>query len=288
MSESQPIAVLGAGGIMGLPMAKNASIAGLEVRGWNRTREKAEPLEDSKATVADSPADAAKDAAVVVTVLADIDAVLESVSEAFPAMADDAVWIQMSTVGIEGIERCAEVAEEAGVTLVDAPVSGTKLPAEKGELIVLASGPDSAKDACAPFFGAVGKRTIWAGDTGAGTRLKLVTNSWVLSLVESLAETIALAEGLDVDPAAFLDVIEGGPMDSGYAQLKGKAMIDREFEPSFKLALAAKDARLVSEAAERHDLELPLLAAVRDRLAEGVDEHGDEDMAATFATSAKS
>jgi 3-hydroxyisobutyrate dehydrogenase len=77
-------------------------------------------------------------------------------------------------------------------------------------------------------------------------------------------------------------------MDSGYAQLKGKAMIDREFEPSFKLALAAKDARLVSEAAERHDLELPLLAAVRDRLAEGVDEHGDEDMAATFATSAKS
>jgi 3-hydroxyisobutyrate dehydrogenase len=286
MADSQPVAVLGAGGTMGLPIAKNASVAGLEVRAWNRTRDKAEPLADAGVTITDSPAEAAAEAPVVVTLLADIDAVLETAADALPALADGGVWVQMSTVGIEGIERCAAAAEEAGVTLVDAPVLGTKAPAEAGELIVLASGPEAAQDACAPLFGAIGKRTVWAGEAGAGTRLKLVTNSWVLTVVEGLAETLALARGLDVDPATFLDVIEGGPLDSQYAQTKGKAMIEGDFEPSFKLALAAKDARLVEEAAERHELDLPLLAAIRGQMEKGVEEHGDEDMAATFTTSA--
>jgi 3-hydroxyisobutyrate dehydrogenase len=115
-----------------------------------------------------------------------------------------------------------------------------------------------------------------------------VANAYVLSIVEGLAETIALAEGMGVDPERFLEAIAGGLMDSGYAQLKGKAMIGRDFEPSFALAGAAKDAGLIGAAAARHGLDLPMLAAIAERLADGVERgHGNLDMAATFLTSAR-
>ena len=116
--------------------------------------------------------------------------------------------------------------------------------------------------------------------------MKLVINSWLLSLVEGLAETIAFAEGVDIDPAQFLETIEGGPIDNPYAQMKGRMMIERSFEPAFKLELAAKDARLVIEAMERHDLELPMLDAIRNQLEEAAREHGEEDMSATYLASA--
>jgi 3-hydroxyisobutyrate dehydrogenase len=277
------IAVLGAGGIMGRPIARNLAKAGFEVRAWNRTRERAEPLAAEGVAVADSPAEAVRGADVVLTMLSDAAALLSSVAG---ALEPGATWLQMSTIGIEGTERCAKLAEDAGVELVDAPVLGTKGPAEQGELVILASGPERARQRLEPVFEAIGKRTMWLGDAGAGTRLKLVVNSWLLAVVEAVGETIALAQGVDLRPELFLEAIAGGPVDLPYAQTKGKAMIERSFEPSFKLRLAAKDAALVEEAAERHDLELPLVSAVRRRLEEGIEAHGDEDMAATFLTSA--
>jgi 3-hydroxyisobutyrate dehydrogenase len=127
---------------------------------------------------------------------------------------------------------------------------------------------------------------MWVGEAGAGTRLKLVVNSWILSVVEGAAETIALAEGLGLDAEMFLEAVEGGPLDLPYLRNKGSAMAARSFPPSFRLALAAKDAGLVEEAAERHGLDLPLLSVVRRRLDEAVPEHGDKDMSATFLSSA--
>src|SRR3954466_12747681 len=137
------LAVLGTG-IMGAAMARNLLAAGLEVRAWNRTRDKAEPLADDGAKVAYSPVEAAEGADFVLTMLADADTVAEAVDSegALSALADDGVWLQMSTVGIEGSERLAGIADEHGVAYVDAPVLGTKEPAEQGQLIVLASGPE--------------------------------------------------------------------------------------------------------------------------------------------------
>ena len=120
----------------------------------------------------------------------------------------------------------------------------------------------------------------------AGTRLKLVTNNWVLTVTEGTAETIALAEGLGLDPQLFFEAIDGGPLDLPYLQIKGKAIMERDFTPAFQLKLAAKDARLVAEAAERHQVDVPLVRVIRDRLAEGVPEHGEKDMSATYLTSA--
>jgi 3-hydroxyisobutyrate dehydrogenase len=132
----------------------------------------------------------------------------------------------------------------------------------------------------------VGSKTIWVGEAGAGTRLKIAANSWVLTVTEGCAETIALAQGLGLDPALLFEAFDGGTLDLPYFHIKGKAILERKFEPSFRLKLAAKDADLVVQAARRHELELPLFAAVSERMQEGATEHGDEDMAATWFSSA--
>ncbi|HEX6460913.1 MAG TPA: NAD(P)-dependent oxidoreductase [Thermoleophilaceae bacterium] len=286
MSPGQPsVAVLGTG-IMGGPMARNIAGGGLHTRAWNRTREKAEEL---GLPVAGSPADAVDGVDIVVTMLADGSAV-ESVmvdGGALQAMRDDAVWLQASTVGIAATERLAQLAEERGVTYVDAPVLGTKAPAEKGELTVLASGPDAALDTCEPVFDAIGSKTVRLGEAGAGTRLKLVINNWLLSLLGDLAETVALAERLGVEPERFLEAIDG-PTGSPYAQMKGPMMIKREFPTSFPLKLALKDLELVLEAAERHHADMRVAGAAAENFRRAVDQgHGDEDMAAVFFASAE-
>jgi len=279
-SGSTTVAVLGTG-TMGAPMARNLASAGFAVRVWNRTREKAEAVEGVE--VADSPEGAASGAGAVITMLADASAVEEAMTGgegALPAL-DGAPWIQMSTIGLAGTERMKATAAEHEVAFVDAPVLGTKEPAEQAQLLVLASGPedDDLRGRCQPLFDAVGQKTLWVGEAGAGSRLKLVLNSWLLTLVEGVAEAVALASSIGVHPERFLEAIEGGPLGVPYADLKGRAMIADEFPPSFALALARKDAELVLEAAA--DLELPFARAVTLQLrraeACGL---GEQDMAA--------
>jgi 3-hydroxyisobutyrate dehydrogenase len=281
------VAVLGTG-IMGGPIARNLAGAGFEVSAWNRSREKAEPLAEHDVRVADSAAEAVGGADAVLTMLSDGQAVEEVMTGgALEAMDGEALWLQASTIGVAACERMLELAAERGVAIVDCPVIGTKQPAEQGKLTVLASGPDEAHDRCEPIFDAISQKAVWLGEAGTGTRMKLVINSWLLSLVEGLAETVAFAEGIDIDPAQFLETIAGGPIDNAYAQMKGKMMIERSFEPAFKLELAAKDARLVLEAAQRHDLDLPMLDAIRSQLEEAAEEHGEKDMAAAYLASAQ-
>ncbi|HEY6887700.1 MAG TPA: NAD(P)-dependent oxidoreductase [Solirubrobacter sp.] len=266
------VAVLGTG-IMGAPMARHLAGAGHEVRAWNRTREKAEGL---GATVAASPAEAVAGADVVVTMLSDgptVASVMDGIT-----LGEDQLWWQASTIGLEWIDRL-------GGGFVDGPVLGTKQPAEQGKLTVLASGP--GRERLGDVFAPVSARVVDLGDeVGTGTRMKLVLNTWVLALVEGLSQTIALAEGLGIDPRQFLEIIEGGLMDTPYAKLKGNAMIERSFDPSFPLALAAKDAGLVVEAAAAAGLDLPLPALIRDRMGKAVElGHGEADLSATFLAS---
>ena len=279
------VAVLGTG-TMGRAMALNMARAGLEVAAWNRTREKAQPLAKHGVAVADTAPDAVRGAEVVVTMLSDGEATAAAMhgpAGAAAAMDESAVWAQMGTVGLSGIENAAAIAEERGVTLVDAPVLGTKEPAEKGELIVLASGAPDAIERCRPVFDAVGRQTIELGEAGSGTRLKLVLNGWLVALVEGLAEAIALAEALNLDPKLFLDTIAGGPIDSPYAQLKGGMMVERNFDPSFALSMARKDVELVIEAAERHALALKLPPAIAEAFDRAIERgHGDEYTAAVY------
>lgn len=235
--------------------------------------------------MAGKAAEAVDGADLVITILRDADAVESVMTDGggLEACGEKTVWAQMSTVGLKATEHLAALAGDAGVLLVDAPVTGTKQPAEQGKLTVLASGPAKAREVCDPAFDAVGSRTIWMPNPGDGHRLKLVANSWVLALTEAVAETMALADGLGVEKERFLELIEGEPLDSAYAQIKGRMMIEGEFPTSFALELAAKDAGLVLDAAEAAGMALPLLEAVRDQMLRAVElGHGDEDMAATF------
>jgi 3-hydroxyisobutyrate dehydrogenase len=278
------VAVIGTG-IMGFPIARNLAAAGIEVSAWNRTAESAEPLREHGVEVASDAAAAVDGAEMVLTMLSDGEAVRSVMTEGgiLDAAAEGTIWAQMSTVGLEAADELAGLAEQGGLGYVDCPVLGTKQPAEQGQLTVLAAGPEELRESCDPVFDAIAGKTVWMPNPGDGQRLKMVVNSWVLGLVEATAETIALADRLGVARGRFLELVEGGPLDSAYAQLKGKMMIEGDFPPSFPLELAAKDARLILEAAGDAADSLPLLAAVREQMQRAVElGHGDKDMAATF------
>ncbi|MDX6686348.1 MAG: 3-hydroxyisobutyrate dehydrogenase [Baekduia sp.] len=277
------IAFLGTG-IMGAPMARRIAQAGHDVTVWNRTTDKAAPLAEHGATVAQDAAPAVSGAEVIVTMLTDAQAVEDVMKVAAPAAAQGTIWWQASTVGIAGTEALMALAEEHGLIYVDAPVLGTRGPAENGELVILASGDPQALEKLAPLFDAVGSKTMTLGEAGTGTRFKLVMNHWVLAVTDGIAETLAFAEGVDLDPSLYLDAIKGGSLDIPYAHLKGPGMISGELPVAFPLKHALKDAELIMEAAGRHDLDLKLAAVVRDRYAAATAAgHADEDMGMVIA-----
>jgi 3-hydroxyisobutyrate dehydrogenase len=278
------VAMLGTG-IMGAAMARRMRARGMEVRAWNRHRERGEPLALDGISVVASPRVAAQGADVVVTMQSDapaVEATMVGPEGALSALGREAVWLQTSTVGIEGCQRLMTLAGKARVDFLDAPVLGSKEPAEHGELLVLASGDRAVEPRVAPVLDAIARKTVWLGPAGLGSRAKLVANAWVTGLTGLIAETLALARTLGVDPRQFLELIQGGPLDSPYAQMKARAMLAGTFSPSFALRLAHKDVRLILEAAAGRPL--PMLTALEQSFARAErDGHGDEDMAAIYA-----
>lgn len=272
------VAILGTG-IMGTGMARNLRRSGHQVRAWNRTLERAEPLVADGVAIADAPGEAVADAEAMITILHDADSVA-GVLERVDAPAGT-LWLQASTVGIDGAERLAAVAAERGWVYVDSPVLGTKAPAENGTLLVLASGPDEAQPRARPIFDAIGSRTMWLGPAGAASRLKMVVNSWVQAITVGTAQAITTARGLGLDPELFLAAIDGSATDSPYAHLKGTAILEDNYAPSFSVSGAAKDARLIATAVERSGTDPALANAVREvfEQAERLG-YGAEDMAA--------
>jgi 3-hydroxyisobutyrate dehydrogenase len=265
------VTVLGTG-LMGAGMARSLARAGHDVTLWNGTPHKARPLADEDGIkVVENLHEALGDADFVLTMLFDADAVTGVMRDALPNTPKHTVWVQTSTVGITGATRLAELADQHDVAVVDAPVLGTRQPAEQGNLIALAAGDSDLRDRVAPVFDAIGSRTIWVGEQpGDGHRLKLVANSWVLSVTGATAQSIGFAQRLGVDPQLFLDAIAGGPLDCGYAQVKAKAMLEGDFVPSFGLAGAGE-----SGADQR------VTRALRSTFTEVRDfGHGQDDMAA--------
>jgi 3-hydroxyisobutyrate dehydrogenase len=284
MSDLPTVALLGTG-TMGAGMARNIAGAGIPLRVWNRTRAKAEPLAEAGAEVADSPAEAVRGADVVVTMLFDADSVRAALEQARDGLHRGTVLLQQSTVGVEGTEQLGSLARDLGLVYVDAPVLGTKKPAEDGALVVLASGPEDVRDRVDPVLAAISARVVWVGDAGQGTRLKLVANSWVLTVVEGIAEALSLARALGLDPHLFLDAVKGGAMDAPYVQLKGNAMLDGDFSPTFGLDGAAKDAGLIVDAARSAGADVEFVDVVRAHFARAHQAgHGDKDLSATFLT----
>jgi 3-hydroxyisobutyrate dehydrogenase len=282
MTSNPTVALLGTG-TMGAGMAANIAGAGLPLRVWNRTREKAEPLAKVGATVADTPAEAVHGADIVLTMLFDADSVAATMEQARVGLTPGTVWLQQSTVGVEGSDRLVALAQDLGLAYVDAPVLGTRGPAESGALVVLAAGPEDVRDRVAPVLDAIGSRTLWLGAAGEASRLKLAANAWVITVVEGIAEAMTLTRSLGLEPALFLEAVAGGAMDAPYVGVKGRAMLAGNFEPSFAVSGAAKDADLIVAAARGAGVELAVVEAARDHLARALAAgHGEQDLSATY------
>jgi 3-hydroxyisobutyrate dehydrogenase len=177
------VAVLGTG-IMGAPMARNLLKAGFQVCVWNRTADKARALAADGADVAETPADAVREAAFVITMLTDTAAVLAVMGQAAESVPRDALWLQTSMD--TDAERAAGLAQDHGITFVDCPVLGTRETAKLGRLVVLASGPGDVLDRAQPIFDAIGSKTVrLEPETGRASRRKLVATAWTVALAET-------------------------------------------------------------------------------------------------------
>jgi 3-hydroxyisobutyrate dehydrogenase len=276
------VAVIGAG-IMGSAMTRNLVAAGFDTRVWDRSPQVTGLLADAGARVAASAPDAVRDAGIVITMLPTADAA-ESVmfdGGTADALADGCVWAQMGTIGVEATLRIGErlAAQRPAVMFVDAPVSGSKGPAEQGQLLILASGPAAAADALRPVFGVLGRKTVWLGQAGQGSQVKLVVNAYMSILIEGVAETMELADRLGIGHQQLAEVIEGGPLDAPIADAKLHKMDQRDYTAEFPLEWALKDVDLAISAADGDTL--PLLGALsRQWHAAVAAGHGREDISA--------
>lgn len=282
--DAMDVCIVGTGA-MGAAMARNLLSRGFEVRVWDRTPEKAAALAADGARVSPAVGDAVRDADAVITMLTDAQAVRETMAPALPAMREGATWIQMSTIGVHGTLEAEALAAQLrpDVAFVDAPVSGSTKPARDGMLVILASGPPATLDALEPLFGALGRRTFRLGDAGAGSRMKLVLNTWLAALVEGIAETTALARALDVSLDALGDLLHGGPLGAPLAEAKLAKIAAGDYAPEFGLSLAAKDVRLALEAAARRGTVLPMIAALDAQWRRTIDAgYGGDDVSAAY------
>jgi 3-hydroxyisobutyrate dehydrogenase len=278
--EGPRVAVIGTG-IMGSAMAHRLVSAGLPTTVWDRSAGVTQPLAEAGARVAPTPADAVREAAVVITMLptADVVDVVMFGGDVTAAFAQGAVWAQMGTIGIDATTQFATRLRELrpDVRFVDAPVSGSKGPAQGGQLLILASGPSDARTVLELPFSAIGRKTVWLGEAGQGSRLKLVVNAYMSALIEGVAEALELADVLGVDSSKLAEAIEGGPLDSPIADAKLHKMERGDFEPEFPLEWALKDVKLALSTAG--DAPLPMLNALARQWQAAADGgHGREDV----------
>jgi 3-hydroxyisobutyrate dehydrogenase len=263
-------------------MAHRLLDQGLAVIAWDRNAEHVRDLDGRGGEPAETPRDVVRGAGVVITMLPTASVVLDLVGPLLETWPEGTVWLQMSSVGAAEADKLTQIAEAHGITLVDAPVSGSTHPAEEGELTILASGPDTARSAVQPVFDALASRVLWVGEAGMGSRLKLATNHWMITTVAALAESMHLCQAMGLDQQQFIALLDGGPLGSAYAIQKLDEMRRHQYPAGFPVRLALKDLELVREVEQRSRVTMPLLDAVLERYKGASDDLTDQDVAAIY------
>lgn len=253
MADTGPrLAVLGLG-TMGRAMAGSALRHGIPTVVWNRDPAAASLLADQGAEVATSVTDAVEGANMAITMVTDAEAVVSIADEQgmLESLPSRAVWAQMSTIGVDGTAAINAMVEKRrpDVVFLDAPVSGSKVPAEQGKLVIFASGSEQARPIAEPVFAAIGQRTVWLGPVGMGSRMKLVNNTLLAFAAEGVANSLALARRLGLEVHTLRDTFEGGPLLSPWMAGKLARLENDDYSPEFPLALALKDVHLALEQA---------------------------------------
>jgi 3-hydroxyisobutyrate dehydrogenase len=275
------VGVLGVG-LMGSAMGHRLLDRGIEVIAWDRNPEQISAIEERGGKRADEPTEVVRGTDVVITMLPTAPIVLDVVEPLLEDWPEATIWLQTSSIGATEADQLTEVAQAHGVTLVDAPVSGSTHPAEEGELTILASGPDSARASVEPVFEALGSRVLWVGEAGMGSRLKMAANHWMIAMTAALAESMHLCEAMGLDQRQFIELLDGGPLGSPYGLQKLDEMRRHEYPAGFPVRLALKDLELVHEVEQGSRAAMPVLDVVLERFLSANKDHADEDLASVY------
>lgn len=282
MNQLPAVAVLGLGA-MGHAFAVNLLKNGFTTFGWNRTRSRGEDLLEAGLNLADSPEEAVAQADVVIAMLSDGETTLTVMHQVKDALKQGAIVAQMGTIGVDATEELIALFEQAraDVVYLDAPVSGTKAPAENAQIVVLASGDRDKAAAIEPVFAAISKGTKWLGEAGRAMKMKLVVNAWLISMVQGLAESMQMAKSFGFTPEDLWAVLDGGPLAAPYVKGKLAMIAEGEYEPQMHLTWALKDANLALDAAQAKHL--PGLQQISQVWQQAVDAgYGQKDLSVVY------
>ncbi|MFD8373481.1 NAD(P)-dependent oxidoreductase [Streptomyces sp. NPDC059688] len=273
-------------GVMGRPMALRLASAGVPLMVWNRTPERAEPLRAAGARVADGVDEVFARADVVLLMLADeaaVDTVLGRGTPGLAARVAGRTVVHMGTTSPEYSRALEADVRAAGGRYVEAPVSGSRVPAEQGQLVAMLAGEEDAVDAVRPLLAPLCRETFVCGPAPGALLMKLSVNLFLITLVTGLTEAFHFAERQGLDRRLFLDVLDAGPMASGVSRMKAPKLRERDFAVQAAALDVLKNNRLIAEAARGTGLASPLLdvchALFEETVAQG---HGGEDMVAVL------
>ena len=284
MAAVRSVAFLGLG-IMGKPMAANVARAGFDLTVWNRTRERADAFaaEHDGVRVAESPAQAASEADAVVTMVPDAPEVEEVLFAAAGGMAQGAVAIDMSTIPPTASRAIGERLRERGIAFLDAPVTGSRPKAEDATLTIMAGGDAADFERARPLLESMGRLVLHVGPSGHGEMIKLINNTLSAINAAALAEALTTGQAAGVDTDKLRQVVAAGSGGSAMLELKAQTMLDRDFDPLFKLEHMLKDVRHCIAEAEALGVEPRVAKLVESIYGEAAANGlGERDFAAVF------
>lgn len=245
MNALPAVAVLGLGA-MGHAFASNLLKKGFTVYGWNRTPGRGDDLVSEGLIQRETAAQAVSDAQVIIAMLTDGDATLAAIRAIAPSCPQNATFCQMGTIGIQETADAIALLEtlRPDMLYLDAPVSGTKAPAENAQILVMASGDQQRAGAAQQVFDAISRGTQWYGDAGNSQKMKLVINAWLISMMQGVAESMQLAKQFGFTPGQLWETLDGGPLAAPYVKGKLEMIRKEDYTPQMQLQHALKDARL--------------------------------------------
>ncbi|NIY46246.1 NAD(P)-dependent oxidoreductase [Cedecea colo] len=263
MNSLPEVTVLGLGA-MGHAFASNLLKKGFTVNAWNRSAERGSDLVSSGLKLHSTPQQAVASADVIISVLADGEVTLEVIKQMSPGCKKNAIYCQMGTIGIQETTNVIHTLKQLqpAMVFIDAPVSGTKAPAENAQVLILASGQRDKCAAAETVFSAISRGTQWFGEAGNSQKMKLVLNSWLITMMQGVAESMQLAKQFGFTPEQFWNALDGGPLAAPYVKVKLDAIAKNDFAPQMQLQHALKDAKLALASAE------PMALPVLDRISE--------------------
>lgn len=283
MKALPAVAVLGLGA-MGHAFAANLLKKGFTVYGWNRTPGRGDDLLSAGLIVRENAAQAASEAQVIIAMLTDGDATLAAIRAVAPSCPQGATFCQMGTIGIQETADAIALLEalRPDMLYLDAPVSGTKAPAENAQILVMASGDASRASNAQQVFDAISRGTQWYGDAGNSQKMKLVINAWLISMMQGVAESMQLAKQFGFTPGQLWETLEGGPLAAPYVKGKLEMIRKEDYTPQMQLQHALKDARLALENAPQGTM--PMMADIVDMWTQASQGGlAEQDLAAVYA-----